>query len=65
MFFYQPSGAPGGGGAKVNKSQISKWEFFILISDFDSLQKSITANWVSFFYIVGVSTSKLDKTANF
>ena len=37
----------------------------MVISDLDSLRKSMIANWFSFFYIMCVSASKLAKTANF
>ena len=47
------------------KSSFENRNFSIFISDLDSLRKSMIANWVSFFYILGESTSELAKTANF
>ena len=64
MFFYQPSG-----GSKVNQSygEVKLKQFFlkILIADSDSLQKSMNVKWSSFFYILMLTSLKLDKTANF
>ena len=40
-------------------------KFLIFTSDLGFLRKSMIANWVFYFFIIGASASKLAKTANF
>ena len=46
-------------------SNFENRNFSIFISDLESLQKSMIVNWFSFFYILIVSASKLEKTVNY
>ena len=61
LTFYGPTGGVKG----QQKANFENENFSIVISDLDSLRKSMIANWFSFFFIMGVSTSQLAKTAKF